>query len=93
MTFAQRNTDGTLWEPSTPDGYTRGQAYADAMAGTLKWYFRGGTFIRRGMWPFRVWRWARDGTTWTPTFPGDFLVLSRAEAIEAQQERATVRPS
>lgn len=74
-----RKSDGSIWEPITPPGYTHGQMVADCMLGKLQWCFWRLIRERVGWWIFKRLKWVSTGQIWQPT-SGEFNVLTEKEA-------------
>ena len=74
-----RRSDGTVWEPSHPDGYTEGDAIADVLLGRSRWFFRQVEWRPSPWW--RFWsrgRWVRSGDVWEPVGGREFEITRRA---------------
>lgn len=70
-----RKSDGSVFEPSTPDGYTEVDAFRDMLSGKLKWYFRQLRWEKSPWWKFwTCGRWARTGEIWQPKDGSEFDV-------------------
>jgi hypothetical protein len=68
--------DGTFWEPSYPDDYSDGRAYADMFSAMTSYYLRQIVFVRG--WIFRKWR--RTGLTHETNSIDGYEILSEKEA-------------
>lgn len=73
MKLCKRKTDGAMFRPSYPDNYDSGQAVADALAGTTKFYFREVRWVAPRWWQLRG-KWVDTGVIWTPS-SGEFDVI------------------
>lgn len=74
MKLCIRKSDGTVWKPSTPPGYTYGHAIADCMLGRTGFYFKQVVLGNRGWWIFTRRRWVETGEIWEPK-SGEFTVV------------------
>lgn len=77
-----RRDDGTVWEPSTPPGYTTGDALAGLLSGKRSWYFMRVVWRPAPWW--RFWtggRWERTGGVWEPESASSFTVVERSAPV------------
>lgn len=80
--LCQRLDDGTWWEPSIPDNYTRMQALRDITNGNPSWYFRSGHIEKRKVaFFFTKYVWVPGTTIWEPK-SGEFLVAKWKDAVK-----------
>ncbi len=70
-----RRLDNSIYEPSTPDGYNAGNAFADMLSGKPSWYFREIVEVPKKWW-HRKKRYTRTGKTWEPQEGKEFKVLT-----------------
>lgn len=81
---ARRPSDGAIFEPSCPPGYTETDAYAELLSGDSGFYFlRIEPAVRR--WWHLTPRWRRTGEVWTPK-SGEFEVLRASEMVKENPE-------
>lgn len=75
-TLCRRRSDGALFRPSYPDGYTEGHAIVDLF--TKKgpsWYFRAVRARTVGRWFWRRTVYEDTGDVWEPKMGKEFDVL------------------
>lgn len=72
MRLCRRKTDGAIFRPSFPDGYTQKDAFTDMMRGQMRFYFQGVRWEPRKWWQMRG-RWVDTGEVWEPE-SGEFDV-------------------
>ena len=65
LVLAKRISDGALFEPSFPDGYSSAVATADMLRGNRVFYFRRIVGVPK-KWYQRADRYERTGEVWEP---------------------------
>ena len=77
MKLCVRKSDGTIYEPSSPDDYNMGNAISDMLSGRSVWYFRRVRTEKRKWWQLwkRKVRFLRTGEIWQPKEGNEFDVI------------------